>query len=325
MEDELGLELEPVLEKYRAAGRILAAVRDDAVKMVKEGERLLEVAEFVESAIRERGGEPAFPCNISRNEEAAHATPSIDDSAVFDAEDLVKVDIGVHVDGYIADSAVTVDISGKHAGLVHASESALYEAIKIIHDGVSTVEIGGVIERAIKEAGYKPIVNLSGHGLARYDSHAPPTIPNVRYEHGVILRTGDVIAIEPFATDGSGKVVESGNAEIYSLIKAKPVRMKEAKNLLNTIKKYHALPFARRWLPQERLNLALRALRNAGILRDYPVLKEEGNGLVSQAEHTVIVKEDGCEVTTYSSSSTSHAQAQAQGMGESERGRERGE
>ena len=302
MGDELELELERILEKYKAAGKILIEVRDAALELVKPGNRLLDVAEFVESSIRDRGGEPAFPCNISRNEEAAHATPSIDDETVFGEEDLVKLDIGVHIDGYIADSAVTVDLSGKYEELIRASEAALDEAIKIIHDGVSTVEIGEVIEEAIKERGYKPIVNLSGHGLVRYNSHAPPTIPNVKYEHGVILRTNDVIAIEPFATDGGGKVVESGNVEIYSLIKPKPVRMREAKKLLDEIKKYHGLPFARRWLPRERLNLALRALKNTGVLRDYPILREEDRGLVAQAEHTVIVKEDGCEVTTSSTS-----------------------
>ncbi|RJS69344.1 type II methionyl aminopeptidase [Methanophagales archaeon] len=293
-------EIELVLDKYRSAGRILAEVREEAVERIKEGVALLEVAEFVENSIREKGAQPAFPCNISRNEEAAHATPSIDDKTVF-SKDIVKLDIGTHIDGYIGDSAVTVDLSGNNEGLVKASEAALNEAIKIIRAGISTIEIGEVIENTIREHGYKPIVNLSGHGLLRYNSHAPPAIPNVKYEHGVILRENDVIAIEPFVTDATaaGKVVESGNAEIYSLIKAKPVRLREGKKLLEEIKKYQGLPFAKRWLPRERLDLALRTLENTkGVLRDYPVLREEGNGLVSQAEHTVIVKEDGCEVTT---------------------------
>jgi len=290
-------EIELVLDKYRSAGRILAEVREGAIGLVKEESSLLEVAEFIENSIREKGAEPAFPCNIARNEEAAHATPSIDDKTVF-GKDLVKIDIGVHIDGYIGDSAVTVDLSGNCDGLVKASEAALNEAIKIIRDGVSTVEIGEVIENTIRGQGYKPVVNLTGHGLTRYNSHAPPTIPNVRYEHGVILKENDVVAIEPFATDGAGKVVESGNPEIYSLIKAKPVRLREAKKLLEEIKKYQGLPFAKRWLPGERLDLAFRTLKNTGALREYPVLREEEKGLVSQAEHTVIVKKDGCEVTT---------------------------
>jgi len=294
MEEE---EIELVLDKYRKAGRILAGIREEVLGKVKEGVLLLEVAEFVEKSIRERGGEPAFPCNISLNEEAAHATPSIDDETVF-GNDLVKIDIGVHIDGYIGDSAVTVDLSGEHEDLVRASEEALSEAIKIIRDGVSTVEIGEVIENAIRGRGYRPVVNLSGHGLARYNSHAPPTIPNVRYEHGVILTENDVIAIEPFVTDGAGKVVEGGTVEIYGLIKAKPVRVSEAKKLLEEIEKYQGLPFAKRWLPRERLDLALRTLKTVGALREYPVLREEEKGLISQAEHTVIVTKDGCEVTT---------------------------
>jgi methionyl aminopeptidase len=290
-------EIELVLDKYRAAGRILAAVREDAVAKVKEGALLLEVAEFVEQSTREQGGEPAFPCNISRNDEAAHATPAIDDETVF-AKDLVKIDIGVHVEGYIADSAVTVDLSGEHKELVNAAEAGLNTAIKAIHAGISTGEVGDVIEQAIRERGYKPVVNLSGHGLARYNAHTSPTIPNVRFEHGLILKENDVVAIEPFATDGAGKVVEHGTAEIYSLIKAKPVRVSEAKKLLKEIEQYQGLPFAKRWLPRERLDLAFRTVNNTRALREYPVLREEGGGLVSQAEHTVIVTKDGCEVTT---------------------------
>jgi methionyl aminopeptidase len=297
MGEEEEEEIELVLDKHRAAGRILAEVREGAVAKVKEGALLLEVAEFVEQSTRDKGGEPAFPCNISRNEEAAHATPSIDDETVF-AKDLVKIDLGVHIDGYIADSAVTVDLIGEHTELVNAAEAGLNAAIKAIRAGISTGKVGNAIEHAIREHGYKPVVNLSGHGLARYNAHTSPTIPNVGFEHGVILKENDVVAIEPFATDSVGKVVEHGTAEIYSLIKAKSVRVSEAKKLLKEIEQYHGLPFAKRWLPRERLDLALRTVINTGALREYPVLREEGGGLVSQAEHTVIVTKDGCEVTT---------------------------
>ena len=293
-------EIELVLDKYRKAGKILAEVREESISKVKEGGSILEVAEFIENRIREKEAEPAFPCNISRNEEAAHATPSVEDKTVF-GKDLVKLDFGTHIDGYIADSAITVDLTESGAGakeLVKASEEALSAAIKIIRDGISTTEIGEVIENIIREHGYKPVVNLTGHGLARYMSHAPPSIPNVKYKRGVILKEYDVVALEPFATNGAGRVTERGNAEIYSLIKVKPVRLSEAKNLLEEIKKYRWLPFAKRWLPQERLDIALRTLENAGILRAYPVLREEERGLISQAEHTLIVKKDGCEITT---------------------------
>ncbi|MDI6888969.1 MAG: type II methionyl aminopeptidase [Methanocellales archaeon] len=283
-----------VIEKYRKAGKILAEVRTEAVKKVKPGVPLLEVAEFVEALIKERGGVPAFPCNISRNDEAAHSTPSANDATVFD-EDMVKLDIGVHVDGYIADTAITVDLS-ENPELVKASEAALKNAIEIVHAGTSTAEIGDVIEKTINEFDYKPVANLTGHGLDRYVQHAAPSIPNRHVEQGVILKAGDVIAIEPFATNGAGHVHESGTAEIYRVERLKPVRLPAARQLLKEIEKYKMLPFAKRWLHHARLDFTLNKLEAMGILRSYPVLREDSGGLISQAEHTVIVEEGGCQI-----------------------------
>lgn len=288
-------EVEEIIEKYVRAGKILSEVRGEAVKKVKEGVTLLSVAESTENLIREKGGEPAFPVNISRNEEAAHSTPSLNDKNVF-GEDMVKLDIGVHIDGFIADTAVTVDLSG-HPELVKASESALEEAIKILHDGVNTSEIGGVIEDTITSFGYKPVVNLTGHGLDQYIQHAPPSIPNKRIPHGVTLEEGDIIAIEPFATDGGGKIYDAGNAEIYHLVMARQVRHPSARKLLKKIEEYKTLPFAKRWLG-ERIDFALLQLVKANVVQAYPILKEINGGLISQAEHTVIITEDGCEVIT---------------------------
>lgn len=284
-----------IIEKYRRAGTILSEVRMQAVKKVMVGESLLTVAEFIENLIRERGGEPAFPVNISRNDEAAHSTPSFNDKAIF-GKDMVKLDIGVHIDGFIADTAVTVDLSG-NPRLVEAAESALYAAIKFIHAGVNTSDIGGVIEDAISSFGFKPIINLTGHGLEQYIQHAPPSIPNKRMPHGVVLEEGDIIAIEPFATNGAGKIHNAGNAEIYHLISERPVRHPSARALLQEIGKYKTLPFAKRWLG-ERVDFALLQLVKAGIIEPYLILKEIQGGLISQAEHTIIVTDNGCEVIT---------------------------
>ncbi|MDD2666831.1 MAG: type II methionyl aminopeptidase [Methanocellales archaeon] len=285
-----------ILKKYEMAGQILADVMSKAKDMVKIGAPLLDLAEFVENTIREEGAQPAFPCNISRNDEAAHATPSAKDISVF-GRDMVKLDIGVQVDGYIADAAITVDLSG-NADLVEASREALLSAIEIIHAGTNTAEIGAAIESTIEGSGYKPVANLTGHGLARWDHHASPPIPNKSVLHGAVLKEGDIIAIEPFATNGAGHVSESRTAEIYRLETPKPVRLPAARKLLNEIEGYKMLPFAKRWLPQPRLDFILNQLERAGIMHSYPVLKDDAGGLVSQAEHTVIVEKDGCRVIT---------------------------
>lgn len=287
---------EDILEKYREAGRILKIVRAEAADMIRVGNSLLEVAEFVEKKTIELGGRPAFPCNISRNQEAAHATPKAGNKGVF-GKDMVKLDLGVHVDGYIADSAITVDLSG-NSDIVKASEEALAAAIDFMKPGVSTGEIGAVIEESIRSYGLNPITNLSGHGLSQYEAHDDPTVPNKRVEGGVILREGDVFALEPFATDGTGLVHEGSWSEIYSVVKKKPVRMPVVRNVLKQAEEYKELPFAKRWLNSEKLDFSLIQLEKAGVIHSYPVLIEKAGGLVSQAEHTVIITQDGCEVTT---------------------------
>jgi methionyl aminopeptidase len=289
-----------VLENYRKAGRILAKVCQEARSKVDVDVPLIEVAEFVEGSIRKEGAEPAFPCNISRDREAAHYTPGPEDDSIF-GESMTKLDIGVHVDGYIADAAITVDLSG-HPELVEASQAALSAAIELVTPGVNTADIGVAIEQAITGYGFKPVANLTGHGLERYSAHAEPIIPNKVLDKGVTLKEGDVIAIEPFATNGSGRISEASQTEIFGFSIRRPVRSPQARDLLKAIQKYKTLPFARRWLAGERIDYALMQLLRAGIIHTYPVLWEIEGALVSQAEHTVIVLENGCEVTTRSQS-----------------------
>jgi len=284
-------------EKHREAGEILSRVRAETADRVEVGASHLEVAAFAEDRIRELGGEPAFPVNISIDEEAAHATPTPDDDETF-GEEMVNLDIGVHVDGWLADTAVTVDLSG-HADLAEAPEEALEAAIEVVEPGVETGEIGAEIESVIDGYGYNPVVNLTGHGLGHWEQHTEPNIPNRAVEQGIELEPGDVVAIEPFATDGGGKVNEGASEEIYSLEREASVRDRGARQALEQIvDEFKTLPFARRWLETSRAEMALRRLEQKNVVHGYPVLKEQAGFLVSQKEHTVIVTEDGCEVTT---------------------------
>jgi methionyl aminopeptidase len=285
-----------ILEKYREAGKILKVVRDEAVEMVRVGNSLLKVAELVENRTIELGGKPAFPCNISRNEEAAHATPIAGDTDIF-GKDMVKLDLGVHIDGYIADSAVTVDLSG-NSDILKAAEEALSAAINLAKPGITTGQIGAAIDDSIRSYGLNPIINLTGHGLSQYEAHDEPSVPNKRVDGGVILREGDVFAIEPFATDGAGFIHDGNWAEIYSLRRKKPVRMPAVRNILKQVEEYRGLPFAKRWLESDKLEFALIQLAKVGILQSYPVLLESAGGLVAQAEHTIVITKNGCEVIT---------------------------
>ncbi len=285
------------VEKYREAGEVLRTVMDESVEMVEPGVTHLEVAEYAEGRIRELADGPAFPANISIDEEASHATPARDDDTEF-GEDMVCLDLGVHVDGYIADAAVTIDMSGNDE-LVEAAEQALDAALDEVAPGVETGEVGAAIEEVIRGYGYTPVLNLSGHGVTQYDAHTGPNIPNRGVERGVELEVGDVVAIEPFATDGRGKVSEGAKEEIFGLEQERSVRDRQARKILETITTdYRTLPFAGRWIEGPRAEMALRRLKQASAIHGYPVLKEDDGRLVSQAEHTVIVTEDGCEILT---------------------------
>ncbi|MCL2549793.1 MAG: type II methionyl aminopeptidase [Methanimicrococcus sp.] len=292
------INTEDILNKYRAAGKIHQQIMKEAREKIKIGMNIYEYARSIDERIIELGGGSAFPINISFNDAAAHDTPLLNDPRIFGA-DVVKIDVGVHVDGYIADGAMTIDLSGKHAGLVKASEEALKAAIDTVRAGTTTLQIGAAVEETITSLGFKPVKNLMGHGLAQYTAHAEPSVPNIKSAGaGAELRAGDTIAIEPFATDGIGYVENGGIKEIYSQAKLKPTRIQFVRKVLDQICTYNGLPFAKRWLDSDKLDLALIQLERERIITSYPVLIEASGGMVSQAEHTVIVTENGCEVTT---------------------------
>jgi len=290
------------LQAYRKAGKLLAEVREQVRPLVKPGARLLDIADAVEGSIAQRGGKPAFPCNVSVNEIAAHYSPPVNDDATIKEGDIVKVDLGAHLEGYIADTAFTVS-TGENQELVQTVEQALEAAIEVVKPEIDVGEIGRVVEETVTAAGFKPIRNLTGHGLARWSLHSGLTIPNVQEETGQKLKVGDVLAIEPFITDGAGFAEDKEKVYIFRYLRDRPTRLRMARQLLNEIKRdYHGLPFAERWLAKRmsklRLELTLRELVGAGALWPYHVLAERAKGKVAQAEHTVIVTEEGCEVTT---------------------------
>jgi len=284
-------------EMCREAGEILARVRNEAAERLEVGTGYLEISEWAEDRIRELGGKPAFPVNVSVDEEAAHGAAEPGDTRTV-GEEMVKLDIGVQVDGWLADTAVTVDFTGMD-DLVAASAEALDAALETVGPGVPAGAVGAAIEEIIDGYGYNPVVNLTGHGLGHYEQHTPPNIPNRAVEQSETLSVGDVVAIEPFATDGSGKVREGSDEEIFALESEGSVRNRQARQALQQIsEEFRTLPFATRWLDVSRAELAIRRLKRQGIVQGYPVLKEDDGRLVSQKEHTIIVTEDGCEVTT---------------------------
>lgn len=290
-------------DEYRKAGEITKVVKKEVEPLLKDGSKVLEIAEFVENRIKSLGGELAFPCNISINEIAAHYSPPIYDETVLHSGDYVKVDLGSHVNGYIADTAFTVKIGEEKDDMIRASEEALENAISMIKAGVNTSDIGAKIEETIKGYGFKPIENLNGHRLAQNTLHADITIPNIATDEEYILKDGEVFAIEPFSTNGAGRVIDEDKVFIFKYLMDRPIRLALARKVLADIRRnYPDLPFAERWLskkfPGRKLDFALKTLMRNGNIYNYNVLRDEKRGSITQKEHTVIIRKDGCEVTT---------------------------
>jgi len=284
---------EEAIKKQKEALEKMRIVLEYAKTLIKPNVKILEIAEAIEKKILEVGAKPAFPVNIGINEIAAHYTPSIDDQTVLKEGDMVKVDIGLHIDGYISDSAFTIFIGKSSHPMIEAAKKAVEEARKILRENVKIREISEVMENVVSSFGFNVIRNLTGHFLDRYVVHGI-SIPNVKNEINIPIPKGQAIAIEVFVTNGSGWVKESSEVQIFQFKEDKGCRIREGKRILEmAIKDFEGLPFAKRWLkdiPKAKLDLAIKDLMERGCLIDYPVLKEESNSLVAQWEESFIVE-----------------------------------
>ena len=305
-----------MIDSYLKAGKIVSDIREEASKMIKNGLPIIDLVEFVENEIIKRGAGIAFPCNVSVNEITAHYTSPLNDENKIVTGDLVKLDLGAEINGYIADSAVTIMAPGdnleeifdeetleKNQKIIDASSNALEDAISTVRAGVKIGDIGQAVEDAIHKYDLNPITNLTGHSLEQWNLHAGLSIPNINNGDSTKLEEGQVIAIEPFATDGVGFVNDAPGAYIFSYIKNRPFRISHDKKVLKYIQTNHKyLPFSGRWLTKEfnpnRLHASMRQLSQAMAIYPYHALKEKSGAWVSQKEHTVIVEKDGCTITT---------------------------
>lgn len=286
-------------ENYIKAGKIASEVREYARNQDHTGRTLSEICNDVENEIIKKGGEPAFPVNVSLNDIAAHYTAEPNDPTIVKNTDVLKIDVGVHIDGYIADTAVTVSFDSKYQDLIDIAQRALDEAIGIARSNTRVSDIGRIIEKTITKYGCKPIQNLSGHSLERYTIHAGQSIPNIwTIGHSFNLSVNNVYAIEPFVTtkDGQGIVYEGKVKNIFGIASRKRTKDQKADEFLEYLwNKFKTLPFALRWVvkdyeEKEALSLLETLLKKKNV-HAYPILVEGSNRIVVQAEHTIIPQE----------------------------------
>jgi methionyl aminopeptidase len=291
------------LAYWRKAGHIAAKAIDHGASLIVKGAVLREVCDAVDEKIIALGGKPAWPSQISCDDVAAHYTADPDEETEFERQ-LVSLDVGCHVDGYIGDNALTIDLSGNWHELVQAARKALDAAIATVRAGVTVGEVSKAIQDAIAVSGFSPVRNLTGHGISRWVIHDSPGIPNYASGSPTVLKEGQVIAIEPFVTPGKGLVheVEQQN-NLFALVGKKPTRSPITREVLAFVEKeYHGLPFTTRWLSPKfglpKTQFALREMLQLGMLHPYPPLAEVSGGMTAVFEKTMLVKDGKPEILT---------------------------
>jgi methionyl aminopeptidase len=291
------------LDSFRRAGAVIAECREWARGEIRPGVAMRRLLETVEEMIRARGAQPSFPAQSSRNEIAAHYCPSPDDPLVYEEGDCVKLDIGAHIDGYVVDTACTIDLSadGRWAPLIRATVDALDAVIDMAVPGVAVGDLGATVGRTIAAAGFKPVRNLAGHGVGRWRVHQPPNIPNIANGDPTKLSEGMTIAVEPFASTGSGLVGELGTPEVFMLVAEPRRRRAFDAALLSDLEAWHGLPVARRYFAShdpELVDQTIGRLIRQRAMVAYPPLVEKAAAMVAQTEHTLLIGPHGAEVLT---------------------------
>ena len=293
------------LEDYLKAGSIAGEVRENVRKTDWIGSTLAEICDYVESEIIKRGAKCAFPVNTSLNEIAAHYTAEPNDPKTVSDTDLVKIDLGVQINGYIADTAVTVNYDPQYDQMVQTAEDALQNAMSMIKVGVKSKDVGRTIQKTIQDMGFKPIANLSGHSLDQYTIHAGKTVPNMWTIGSFSFSENEAYACEPFVTtkNALGFVRNGKIKNIFALVSRKKTKDEEADRLTDYIwNNFNMLPFALRWLLKEweekEARRLLEILVKKKVVHAYAILVEANGKTVAQAEHTFIPTQSGATVTT---------------------------
>jgi methionyl aminopeptidase len=292
---------------YIRAGKIAAQIKKFAKEFIKKDMKLIDIALAIDDKIKELGAVPAFPVNLSIDEVAAHFTPAIgEDKKAFG---LLKVDIGIAIDGYIADTAFTLDFTedNKHFDMVHLNKVIQQNIIDKLRASSLVRDVGNIVQDTLEEWNeknnkkYSIIKSLSGHQVGQNVIHAGLTISNYRNNNENALKD-KVVAIEPFVTTGDGDIYEGKGGGIYALSSNELPRDKEARVLVGFIKEnYKTRPFCSRWLEKaglKKVRYFLSLLEKLRIIKHYPLLIEKSKGFVSQEENTFLVLDDRVIVTT---------------------------
>jgi len=171
--------------------------------------------------------------------------------------------------------------------------------MEFIGEGCPVNEIGRAVDASIRRDGFKPIANLTGHEIKKYNLHSGLAIPNVNDNSKTLVRAGMILAVEPFATNGGGLIRSARPGNIYKISQERPIADPELKDFYDTIsKEFVTFPFTDRWCDHPKAGHMISKLVRHGLVTMYSQLVEVKKGCVTQSEHTVYIDGKNATITT---------------------------
>ena len=314
------IEQEKCYFNLKKAAKVHKKTRKYLRKQIRPNMKLIDMCKLVEDKIKvltnfdannplEKG--MAFPVGLNVNNVAAHWSPNpMDMNVKLGRNDLIKIDFGVHYNGYIIDSAFSYSLNDKFDDLINISKVATYTGCKLFGEDARINEISKEIQEVIEsysvniddnQRNIKSIRSLTGHQIKRYKIHAGKVIPNIDYPLNIDkIKEGELYAIETYPSTGSGLVRNDyKNVSHYKLKdeyykNTSILQLNKDERLLYNIicKNFGTLPFCRRWIKEhnlKRYQIPLFSMVKKGMIKEYPPLYEINNSYVAQTEHTLMI------------------------------------
>jgi len=324
-DEEAGDELltSEVMNKYTTAATIANNALAKVVSELKAGATLFSLCETGDKFINEevkkvlkshkidRG--VAFPTCISRNNVVGHFSAEAEDKDVLENEDLVKIDLGVHLDGYIATAAHTHIVgqtgqatSGKKADVICAAHVAGEAVLRALKPGATNKDITAIIKQVADVYKVNPVEGVLSHKMSRFIIDGQKIIMNKttadqqteEYE----IEEHDVFGIDIVMSTGDGKPKEKDRkATIYKRVvdQSYMLKMQASRKVYTEInKKFPALPFSIRFMEEKHVRFGLSELEKHGLINAFPVLYEKNGEFVAQFKYTALIGNRGAKRIT---------------------------
>ncbi|KAL9374374.1 hypothetical protein Peur_033994 [Populus x canadensis] len=323
-ERELDLTSPEVVTKYKSAAEIVNKALQLAISECKPKAKIVDICEKGDSYIREQSGNMyknvkkkiergvAFPTCVSVNNTVCHFSPLASDESVLEEGDVVKIDMGCHIDGFIAVVGHTHvlqsgPVTGRAADVIAAANTAAEVALRLVRPGKKNKDVTEAIQKVAAAYDCKIVEGVLSHQLKQFVIDGNKVIlsvsnPDTRVDDAE-FEENEVYAVDIFTSTGEGKpkLLDEKTTTIYkrAVDKNYHLKMKSSRFIFSEInQKFPIMPFSARALEEKRARLGLVECVNHDLLQPYPVLHEKPGDCVAHIKFTVLLMPNGSDRIT---------------------------